>query len=95
MSGLSVFKFAGIIRSRRVIPAWRLRIYGDLPAYPLLLGLLRVSGGNVSHEAVASVLFLPLALIALFPRIWVAPAVLEFSHRQDGSRGTAGSCAPC
>ena len=92
---MSVFKLAGIIRSRRVIPAWHLRVYGDLPAYPLLLGLLRVSGGNVAHVAEASVLFLPLALIALFLRLWVAPAVLASSHRQDGSRGTTGRYAPC
>ena len=57
-----------------VVPAWHLRVYGDLLAYPLLLGLLRGAGGNVAHEAVASVLFLPLALIAPFPQFWVAPA---------------------
>ena len=30
-----------------VVPAWHLRVYGDLPAYPLLLGLLRGAGENV------------------------------------------------
>lgn len=79
----------------QVVPAWRLRGYAGLTAPSLLLGLHPESGGNVAHEAVASVLFLPLALIALFPRIWVTPAVQVSSHRQDGSRGTAGRCAPC
>mgnify|MGYP006981809410 CR=1 FL=1 len=55
MSRLPVFEFAGIIHSLRVMEAWHLRGYGDLPAYHLLLGLLRVSGGSVAHVAAASV----------------------------------------
>ena len=65
--------------SLQAMEAWRLREYGDLPAYPLLLGLLRVSTVVPVNEVAGICRFLLLFWGSVF-QSWALVAPVASRH---------------